>query len=143
MPALNFVFDHPSLVLDSESLHDYLLTICVREGYNIQELNIVFTGHAAVRSLNQQYLNHDYDTDVIAFQFSPSLESKKIDGEIYINLDMALERCQEFEVSFEEEASRYTIHGLLHLMNYDDKDPDLKSVMKDKENEYLKGLFKS
>lgn len=89
------------------------------------------------------YLNHDYNTDVIAFQYSPSNESRRLDGEIYVDLDMAMERCEEFGVTFEEEVFRYAIHGALHLMNYSDKTPEQRAIMKQKESTYLRALFKS
>lgn len=135
--------DHPTLSLDQPQLHAHLLSICELEGYQIEDLSIVFTTHEVVREINVSYLNHDYNTDVVAFQYAPSDVTHTIDGEIYVDLDMALERCEEFGVTFEEEAARYAIHGLLHLMNYSDKSEEARKVMKERESAYLKLLIKS
>lgn len=140
---LTFVLDHPSLSFDQARLHNHLLLICETEGYTVDELSIVFTTHEVVRTINKQYLDHDYNTDVIAFQFSPSHETHLLEGEIYIDLDMAQERCKEFEATFEEEVFRYAIHGLLHLMNYSDKTPENLEIMKARESTYLSALSKS
>ena len=140
---LTFVLDHPSLSIDQARLHNHLLSICETEGYTVDELSIVFTTHEVVRAINKQYLNHDYNTDVIAFQFAPSHETHLLEGEIYVDLDMAQERCEEFGVTFEAEAFRYAIHGLLHLMNYSDKTPEKLEIMKARESAYLSSLLKS
>lgn len=140
---LTFSLDHPTLSFDQHRLHAHLLSVCESEGYTIDELSVVFTTHEVVRDINVAYLDHDYNTDVIAFQFSPSDESRSLDGEIYVDLDMAQERCEEFGVTFEEEVFRYAIHGLLHLMNYSDKTPEQRAIMKEREMAYLKAAFKS
>ena len=140
---LSIILDHEQLSFDHEKLHTHLLTICSLEEYVPRELSVVFTSHKTVRELNVQYLQHDYDTDVLSFSFNPTDESREIEGEIYVNLDMAMERHTEFDVTFEEEVYRYTIHGLLHLMHYDDKTPDKRRVMKERESYYLSMLTKS
>lgn len=135
--------DHDSLTFDQSRLHAHILFICQQEHYIIRDLSMVFTSHEIVRALNVEYLQHDYDTDVISFSLAPPDAEREIDGEIYVNLDMAMERHEEFEASFEEEVYRYAIHGLLHLMDYDDKSPGDQHIMKERETYYLKMLTKS
>ena len=140
---LSFTVVHEKLTFNQNKLHAHLLTICSSEDYTIQDLSVVFTSHKTVRELNVKYLQHDYDTDVLSFSFNPNDESRTIDGEIYVNLDMAMERREEFGVTFEEEVYRYAIHGLLHLMDYDDKTPNERRIMKERESHYLNMLTNS
>jgi rRNA maturation RNase YbeY len=60
-----------------------------------------------------------------------------VEGEVYVDLDTAAERHEEFDTSFEREAYRYVIHGLLHLMGYDDATSEGQETMRQKENQYL------
>ena len=147
-PLVTITTDHPSLSLDKERLRPFLASICVEEGYSLEHLSVVLTTHQTVRHLNTIYLSHDYDTDVISFSLLEEDHAVKeklrlVDGEVYVNLDMASEQCIEYGVAYEEEAVRYVIHGLLHLMGYDDKAPELRHLMKMKENSYLEQFFKT
>ena len=65
------------------------------------------------------------------------LQQKIIDGEVYVDLDMALERAPEFHSDFETEAFRYVLHGILHLLGYDDQTAELKAEMRGLEDKYL------
>jgi len=85
--------------------------------------------------LNGSYLKHRYPTDVLSFQLGE--HEKKIDGEIYINLDQAKRQARAYKVSFCEEFSRLTIHGLLHLLGYRDNTARKKALMTKKENLFL------
>ena len=139
--ALTLTLDHSSLSVDLEWLHPHILSICTEEEKGILELSIIFTSSSVVHLLNKEHLGHDYDTDVIAFPYHSENSPSSIDGEIYINLDIALERCEEFNSTYVEESARYAIHGLLHLIGYNDKTPEQQKVMRDKEVYYLDRLF--
>jgi Predicted metal-dependent hydrolase len=64
-----------------------------------------------------------------------------IEGEVYVDLDTAAERHDEFDASFEREAYRYVVHGLLHLVGYDDAQPAGQDKMREKENQYLNAVL--
>lgn len=128
--------DHPSLSVDPSALIRLLLHVAEVEGTSIAALNVVLTGHEQVRSLNQTYLQHDYDTDVLSFDLGDG-PGQPVDGEIYIDLDTAMERHKEFETSFEHEVFRYAVHGLLHLVGYADDSPEGKAAMRALEDRYL------
>lgn len=113
-----------------------IVAICNGEKAQVHDLSIVLADHQTVRQLNQSYLNHDYDTDVLSFPLNDT-EATGVDGEVYIDLDTARERHEEFGVSFEEEVLRYTAHGVLHLIGYEDDTPDKKEQMRVLENHYL------
>ena len=129
--------DHPSLSVDQEALAALLEHVATEEARSIVDLTVVLTGHDAVLALNRQYLEHDYITDVLSFDLSDDASRAFIDGEIYIDLDTARERHEEFEVSFEAEVFRYAVHGLLHLVGYEDQTPDEKERMRTLEDRYL------
>ena len=101
-------------------------------------LSVVLADHATVLELNRAYLQHDYITDVLAFALSD--DPLEFDGEIYIDLDTAAERHTEFGTTYEREACRYAVHGLLHLLGYDDHTPDGKAHMHVLEDQYLESL---
>ena len=130
---------HDQLQLDETAILKLAILVCKAEGFDIEDLSIVLADHETVRELNKSYLSHDYNTDVLSFPLNEPGDGS-VDGEVYIDLDTAKERCSEFGASFESESYRYIIHGLLHLMGYEDHTSDLKQVMRDKENTYLTQL---
>lgn len=97
-------------------------------------LNIVLLNDEEHTKMNNDYLNHDYSTDIITFEFE---EGEKINGEIYINHQQMLKNAEEYSTSAENELSRLIIHGALHLNGYDDHSEDEKTEMTKKEDYYL------
>ena len=134
---------HPKRRLDEITVHRLVAIVCTGEQFTLEDLSIVLSDHPTVRELNVTYLNHNYNTDVLSFPLNNPEASRQIDGEVYVDLDTAAERCAEFGVSFEEEASRYIIHGLLHLMGYLDDTNAGKAAMQSREDLYLDMLFRS
>ncbi len=127
---------HPERTLSQDYIRQLVSAIIADENAHVREISVVLADHATVRQLNTRYLEHDCNTDVLAFPLSDS-ESEPVEGEVYIDLDTAAERCGEFEASFEEEAARYVIHGTLHLLGYTDKNEDGTRIMREKEESYL------
>lgn len=126
---------HPILRLDEAALRCTVERVLSREGKPIKYLGIILTDHGTVRELNKTYRNGDYETDVLAFPMGDNEDS--VDGEVYVDLDMALERHEQFHASFEEEASRYVVHGVLHLVGYTDGDEASCEAMRCLEDRYL------
>ncbi|MEX0747358.1 MAG: rRNA maturation RNase YbeY [Rhodothermales bacterium] len=125
---------HPSLVLDADLCRSVLMGVIRGEDALLENVTLILSDHAAIHELNRTYLGHDYETDVLAFVYG---EGPAIDGEIYVDLDTAAERHAEFGASFEQEALRYAVHGLLHLIGYSDKDEEGKRRMHTLEDRYL------
>jgi rRNA maturation RNase YbeY len=115
-------------------LKQNLKSLAIKEGKILKDICVVFTDDEYLLEVNKQYLNHDYYTDVITFDYSvfPS-----VSGDIMISLDRVKDNAESLSVSFEEELFRVIFHGLLHLCGYKDKSPSDEALMRKKENEYL------
>jgi probable rRNA maturation factor len=101
----------------------------------ISFLSISFINSARLRDVNKEYLKHDFETDVITFNYSKKI--KEIDGEILISFEEADRNAKKYKVTYGKELCRLVIHGMLHLLNFDDKDPKSKKIMKQMENELI------
>lgn len=99
---------------------------------SIVSLPINFLSPATIWSINKQYLGHDYSTDIITFNYSG--DNKNLDGEILISAADAAENAKRYECSLDNELLRLVIHGVLHLMGYDDKEIADRKKMKKLEN---------
>jgi rRNA maturation RNase YbeY len=101
----------------------------------ISFLSISFINSAKLKAVNKEYLKHDYETDVITFNYSKKI--KDIDGEILISFEEADRNSKKYNVTYGEELCRLVIHGMLHLLNFDDKDTKSKKIMKRMENKLI------
>lgn len=108
---------------------------CVEaENYKVGDLNYIFCDDEYLLQINREYLNHDYYTDVIGFQYSIGEE---ITGDIYISIDRITENAKENHVDFHHELARVMIHGVLHFMDYGDKTEEEAQKMREQENKYI------
>ena len=98
------------------------------------DIAYIFCSDERILEINNQYLNHDYYTDIITFDYS---DTKTISGDIFISLDTVRSNAADFGVDFEQELKRIIIHGVLHLCGQDDKTPELRKQMTEKENDAL------
>lgn len=101
------------------------------------DINYIFTSDNYLLDINKQYLSHDYYTDIITFNYCAS---NIITGDIYISIDTVRNNSKRFGVSSKEELHRVMIHGILHLLDYDDQNEKQKEQMREKENYYLERL---
>lgn len=99
----------------------------------ILEINIVSS--EIVLELNKIYLKHNYNTDIITFNYSP--DKTKIEGELFISFEDAEKNSRKFRTSLNEELKRLIIHGFLHLVGYNDSSKTEKRQMTKLENEFL------
>lgn len=125
--------------ISKTTLKQNLKTLAQREGKTLKDISVVFTDDDYLLEVNKQYLNHDYYTDVITFDYSVFPE---VSGDIMISLDRVKDNAETLSVSFQEELNRVVYHGLLHLCGYKDKSAADENLMRSKENYYLE-LFVS
>jgi probable rRNA maturation factor len=98
------------------------------------DITVIFCSDDYLLKINEQYLNHDYYTDIITFDY---VENSVISGDLFISTDRVKENSAQLNVSFEKELYRVVLHGILHLTGYKDKTEDEKKVMRGKEDFYL------
>lgn len=117
-------------------LKHFLVLLCKKERKAIEEINFVFCSDDYLLSLNQKFLNHDTYTDIISFDYTP--KSGPIKGEIYISIERVKENAALFGSPFINELHRVIFHGVLHLCGYKDKLKADQTVMRAKEEVYLR-----
>ncbi len=100
------------------------------------EVSIVFLPDEEMLPLNRHYLNHDYPTDVIAFNLEESPD-EALDGEIYIGFEQARRQAKELGIPFKLELRRLVVHGMLHLLGWEDDTPAKKQKMSEREDVFL------
>jgi rRNA maturation RNase YbeY len=105
------------------------------EKKSLTGLNIIFCSDRYLLKINQEYLNHNYYTDVISFDFSSDRSNDQC--EIYISVDRVKENATKFHTSMVAELHRVIFHGLLHLAGYRDETLKAGRIMREKENYFL------
>jgi rRNA maturation RNase YbeY len=97
-------------------------------------ISIIFCSDNYLLDINIKYLNHNYFTDIITFNY---VEGEVISGDLFISIDRVRENAIEFETILIKELYRVIFHGLLHLIGYNDKTEEEKKIMRKKEDLYL------
>ncbi|MBS7317584.1 MAG: rRNA maturation RNase YbeY [Bacteroidales bacterium] len=100
----------------------------------IGQVNIIFCSDNYILDINQKYLQHDYFTDIITFDYC---EGKTLSGDLFISVDTVRENAIFYGTEFDDELNRVIVHGLLHLIGYDDHSEEDQKTMRSKENYYL------
>lgn len=108
----------------------------VATGYDkkVGDISYIFCSDEKILEVNCQYLQHDYYTDIITFDYT---EGNRISGDLFISLDTVRTNAEEFEATYTEELYRTIIHGILHLCGIDDKGPGEREIMEEHENKAL------
>ena len=121
--------------IEKRKIHSLVNSLSKSLNFNIQSLEINFIGQKEILGINKTHLNHNYFTDIITFNYSG--DNKLLDGEILISVDDAIENAKNYKVSLKEETCRLVIHGILHLLGYNDISTSEKRKMKLMENKLL------
>ncbi|MGL5562390.1 MAG: rRNA maturation RNase YbeY [Tannerellaceae bacterium] len=100
----------------------------------VGDVAYIFCSDEKILEVNKEYLQHDYYTDIITFDYT---EDGVVNGDVFISLDTVKSNAEEFGVTFDQELHRIIIHGILHLCGIDDKGPGERENMTAKENEAL------
>ena len=136
MSKINFFTEETSYNLKGKTaIRKWISETIINEGYALNELNFIFCSDEYLLRVNQDFLQHDYYTDVITFDNSEEL--KMILGDIFISIDRVKDNANQNKVSTHDELCRIIIHGTLHLLGYRDKTKKAKLEMTAKEDYYL------
>jgi rRNA maturation RNase YbeY len=119
---------------DEKKATRILVSLVDMEGFSLKEVSVVLCDDDYLLGLNKGFLDHDYYTDILTFDYS---ENKEIRGELFISYDRVLENSISYNVTINQELTRVLVHGFLHLCGYKDSTVDEKSVMTSKEDFYL------
>lgn len=115
----------------------WIKAVAASYGKKVGEIAYIFCSDEKILEVNRQYLEHDYYTDIITFDYC---EGKTISGDLFISLDTVKTNAEQFKTSYEEELHRTIIHGILHLCGINDKGPGEREIMEAAENKALSML---
>ncbi len=131
-----FYLQQTSVLTQKKKLKNYLLYKSNLYGRPISGLHIIFCSDEYLLKINQDFLSHDYYTDIITFDLGVK-ESEAIQGEIYISLDRVKDNASQHGVSYKTELHRVIFHGFLHLLGFKDKKKSDQTLMRAMEDEFL------
>lgn len=133
--SINFYFeDIDRFPLNLPKIKKWIKNTVSDEDKKTGDISFIFCSDDYLLNINRQYLDHDYYTDIITFDY---VEGDLISGDIFISADRIKENAVLFKVSFQNELNRIIIHGILHLIGYKDKESIDKMTMTAKEDFYL------
>lgn len=132
-----FTEDVPLPKLEKRKLISWIKNVILKEGKKTGDISFIFCSDDFLLDINKKYLNHDYYTDIITFDY---VEKNKIQGDIFISVDRVMENAKTYKTTFDNEKHRILIHGVLHLLGYKDKQKADKNLMTAKEDLYLNEL---
>ncbi|MEX0662546.1 MAG: rRNA maturation RNase YbeY [Balneolaceae bacterium] len=125
------------LPFDENDIHSALNEIENNEKVMYQHVEIVFVDEPGIVDINKEHLKRDYITDIISFRYDEDTSNKRIEGTLYCCAPRISEQSKEFETPESTEFLRVMIHGLIHLIGYNDQTEDDKKRMTELENLYL------
>lgn len=132
---INFFAEDVDLPFFNESLvSEWLNSVCTKENKHLEEVSIIFCSDEYLLDMNNEYLQHDYYTDIITFDYCID---NQIVGDLFISVDRVKDNSSQNHVSFDNELLRVMVHGVLHLIGFKDKTDDEVKLMRLKEDEYL------
>lgn len=134
LPFNFYTEDRNYRLVDKSAIRIWLQNAIDEHNKTVREVNYIFCSDHYLHSINKRFLRHDTLTDIITFDYA---EDERIRADVYISLDRAKENAGTYNVSVPDEVHRLLIHGLLHLLGYDDKTDTKRAEMSAKEEYYL------
>ena len=132
---ISYFFEDTSFIYKGRARNNrWLKLVAESEIRRLGDVNIIFCSDPYILDINLRYLQHDYFTDIITFDYC---EGEKVSGDLFISVDTVRENALTYGAGFEEELHRVIVHGLLHLIGYDDHSEAERKQMLSKENYYL------
>ena len=112
----------------------WIRAVAATYGKKVGDVNYIFCNDERILEVNREYLQHDYYTDIITFDYT---EGDLIGGDLFISLDTVKSNSEQFATEYDEELHRTIIHGILHLCGINDKGPGEREIMEAAENKAL------
>lgn len=132
---ISYYFEDTDFVFRERNLNGrWLRMVAESEVRRLGNVSIIFCSDNYILDVNQRYLGHDYFTDIITFDYC---EGDRLSGDLFISVDSVRENAIEYGTEFKDELNRVIVHGILHLIGYDDHTEDEVKTMREKENYYL------
>ena len=132
--TIAFHYETDFLLENTESFIRWIKSVILEEKKELGEVNYIFCDDKYLLKKNIKYLDHDTLTDIITFNYC---EGDIISSDIMISIERVMENSSIFENSFSEELNRVMIHGILHLIGYNDKTDGEKEIIRKKEDYYV------
>jgi probable rRNA maturation factor len=120
--------------INQKKVSRWIVTVIEKHKRKSKRIIYNFVSREKMVEINRQYLNHDYETDIITFDY---VEGDQISAEIYLCQDVIRKQTADFNVEYMQELHRVMIHGILHLLGLNDHTKPETEYMRKKENEYL------
>jgi len=137
VPKVSIASPQELVKLDRPRLREIVRQVMAEEDIKDYEISLAFVDNPTIHGINKRFLDHDEPTDVITFPYS---SGKVLVGELVIGVEVALEQARVGGHEVDAELALYVIHGLLHVLGYDDKDAHDRKQMRVRERYHLNGL---
>lgn len=113
---------------------EWIKSVAATYNKRVGNIAYIFCSDQKILEVNRQYLQHDYYTDIITFDYC---EGNRISGDLFISLDTVRTNAEQYASNYQTELHRVIIHGILHLCGIDDKGPGEREIMEEAENKAL------
>ena len=120
--------------IKKRAVGNWVKEVAATYGKKVGDISYIFCSDEKILEVNRQYLQHDYYTDIITFDYC---EGDRLSGDLFISLDTIRTNAEQFGTSYENELHRVIIHGILHLCGINDKGPGEREIMEGAENKAL------
>lgn len=132
---INYVSENVKIpTFPHRKMSEWIKQISSLHGKSTGDVSFIFCNDEKILEINQQYLHHDYYTDVITFDTS---QKEVIHGDIFISIETVASNAKKFQVPYQQELYRVMIHGILHLCGFDDQTEEEQTIMRNQENHAL------
>ena len=129
-----FQEDVPVPGLDKDKVSNWIKEVVALQGKRADQINYIFCSEQKILEINNHFLQHNYFTDIISFDYS---SGKSISGDLFISPQTIASNAEDLQVNFQQELHRVLIHGVLHLCGYQDKTEKEQQIMRSQENKAL------
>lgn len=136
--GISFAFQTTCTLKNRTILKQWIKLVIENNNKKVGEIAYIFCSDEQLLEINKEFLNHDYYTDIITFDYS---ETDIVSGDLFISIDRIKDNAKTLDVSYQEELHRVIIHGILHLLGFKDKTDEESQNMRLLENECLSDLL--